>query len=381
MVNGELSVGEKAQSSTAVIKPAPASDTVKPTRQVAGCNATDAQRSLVDKFIAGDDLDSNQRKELYKRWADLHCYVWPLVKSGSNGIERSRAIKFTVNAIINNSLEPNAAYWQPAGSNKRDFAKPLPLLNDSDYRTVFELLKSDDLPVRTEATRFVRNLPVDKFAILFNEQADKQDLLPSSQRERLAIAASFFHYGRIVEWLDESQEDAAKVTTAVTSEFKSASRWINKPALGESAKAYEAMLWYARAIVERERIRNDEAAKVSFRQVIESISATLEPYPSNALHLAQAAAVTFSGSDPNPLLKEIKTADVYSSSTPLSLPSAPSSLALYAGPGEAFKRVPAKNFTSPTGSRMLLRKGDWLFVQYRDQIGWIKREQKIAGPG
>jgi len=377
VVNGELSVGEKGNSSAGdvvIVKSAPSSGPSKPARSVATCGPSDSQL-LIDRFVRGDDLDPAQRKDLYKEWPNLHCYVWPLVKSEANGLERARAIKFTVNAMINNSLDgSNLIYWQPAGSNKRDFSRSLPLLQEPDYKLVFELLKSDDLADRTEATRFVRNLPVDRFVTLFSEQADKQNALTNSQRERLAIAASFFHYGRIVEWLDPSADDNAKVAAAVTSEFKAASRWINKASLGDSAKAYEAMLWYAKAIVERERIKSDGAAKASFKQVIESIAATSEPYPSNPLHIAQAAAVTFSDTDPTPILKEIRAADVYTSSTPLSFSTGQPAAnpLLYAGPGESHKRLPARTFVSGGNSRMLLRKGDWLFVQNNELIGWIR---------
>ncbi|WP_166295257.1 hypothetical protein [Bradyrhizobium sp. 2S1] len=77
VVNGELSVGEKARangSSSPLNKTASTIEVAKPTRQVSGCGATDAQRLSLDKFMVGDDLDANERKELYKQWGNLHCY-------------------------------------------------------------------------------------------------------------------------------------------------------------------------------------------------------------------------------------------------------------------------------------------------------------------
>lgn len=385
-VNGELSVGEKAQPGAA--SPLPKNPTSlstpsAPPRFVAGCGATAAQRAILDTFISGDDLDTNRRKELYSQWRDFHCYVWPLVKKGETALERSRALKLTANAIINNSLEANPTYWQPSGPNRRDFTKPLPMLVEADYRTVFELLKSDDLPVRNEATRFIRNLPVDKFERLFVEQSGKLDQLTSTQRERIAIAASFMYYGRIVEWLDPPKEEASKVIAVTGSDFKAALKWTDKTNLAESAKAYEAMLWYAKAIVERETLKNEDLARNSFRSVLDLMSLTLEPYPSNPLHLAQAVvAVTLSGDAGlvQQAFQEIRGSETYSSSTPLNYPNAPKSIALNSAPGDQFKRTPAKNLVNANEARMLLRKGDWVFVQYRDQLGWIKRETRVAGP-
>jgi hypothetical protein len=346
----------------------------KASRIEPSCGIDPAIKPNADKYVAGDDLDANARTDIYNQGSAAYCYIWPIIKNGSDPSDRARAVRLLANVIINNSLDPSdPTYWQPQGANKRDFSRRLPMLAETDYRAIFDLIRSSDSGIRREATRFVRLLPVDRFAALYNEYAERSNLAPA-ERERIAIASAFSFYGRIVEWLDASPEDSGKVASQVSADFNASKKWLGKDVLGESAKAYEAMLWYAKAIVERERIRIDDG-KTSFRQVLDAISNTSEPYPSNPLHLAQAVAIVFAA-DPATTqlaLRDIRSAEGYPPATLLDTQIAQTGPTLFAGPNTNYKRTIAKILSKDGSARVLLRKNDWLFVQNKDQIGWLKR--------
>jgi hypothetical protein len=368
----------------------PASTDVKtdafqnPTESLTGCASAPPEpiRAEVDKYISGDDLDRSRRTVIYSSWSSLHCYVWSFVSSVNNKaapVERARALRLVVNAIINNSTKSDPLYWQPGGANRREFNQDLPYLLAKDYKTVFDLSQTDDVLVRGEAVRFIRGLPVDRFAALFVESIAKLPELPATQRERLGIASAFMYYNRIVEWLDGDTIDSTKAVNSIRSDFEAARRWTADPVLGKAAKSYEAMLWYSRAIVERERVLAPDKGKSSFATMITELTGAPEPYPSNYRHIAQALAVSQGGEKSQEILTQIGTADSYAPSTFLgdqpTLHEA--STALYAGPGDQF-RLLAKSLTERSTALLLLHKGDWYLASGKDWIGWFRRSAMTA---
>ena len=374
-----------------VAAPTPASTDVKPdafrppTQSLTGCATAPLEpiRAEVDKYISGDDLDRSRRTAIYSSsGTSLHCYVWSLVSNVDNktpAVERARALRLVVNAIINNSTKSDPLYWQPGGANRREFNQDLPYLLAKDYKTVFDLSQTDDVLVRGEAVRFIRDLPVDRFAALFVESGTKLPELPPAQRERLGIASAFMYYNRIVEWLDGDTIDSTEAINSVRSDFDAARRWTTDAVLGKAAKSYEAMLWYARAIVERERMLTPDKGKNSFATMITELTGAPEPYPSNYRHIAQALGVSQGGEKSQEILTQIETAHSYTPTTLLgdepNLREA--SAALYAGPGDQY-RLLAKSVTDRSTARLLLHKGDWYLASGKDWIGWFRRSVKAS---
>jgi hypothetical protein len=353
---------------------------------VAGCVPPADLRDALDRFLQGEDFERTQRDAFYARWREIQCYVRPLATgSGDQTVAapmRARALRLLTNTIINNSEMPgdNGKYWQPTGPNKRDFGLPLPHVSASDLRAIFALIPSDEDVLRAEALRFVKTVPVDALELLFREKAAATAALSLRQRERYAIAASFMYYGRIVEWLDVPSlppPDKAPIQQAVTADWTQSRTWTRDALFeGKSAKPYEAMLLYAKAIVEREAPLTPDRGGATFKAMLDAIQSTGDAYPSNHLHIAQAVAITF-GRDPTStleILRALPAADNYPPATMMD-PSrgftAPS-YALYAGPDRKYPALPAQ-VSNGEGARLLLRIGDWHLISARGKVGWILR--------
>lgn len=370
----DLTQGEPPPSTAAATAP-PADAAPRQQRVVAGCSPTDALRNDIDSFMQGYDLDQSRRMNLYANWASLHCYVWPLVRKNDANFSptaRGRALKLTVGAILNAPAMPDqiAGYWQPQGENKRDFSKMPPYLLPSDYKVIFDLVRTDDILLRGEAIRAIRYLPVDRFEMLFREQLDALDSLKPAERERFAIAASFMYYNRIVEWLDD---DPVKPTSAlIATDFNATESWITESLLGKSVNSYEAMLLYAKGIVERERQLTPDRGKNTFVAMVKAVETMADSYPSNFRHIAQGLALARGGADAQSILNLVKEVDVYPAATPLVVdPPLAGQQDIYAGPGEQFQ----KQSVTFDGSQahLLMRKGEWSLGNGPGWVGWLHR--------
>jgi hypothetical protein len=342
----------------------------------AGCAPSDAHRALIDKYLEGDNLNQNQRMELFADWTNLHCYVWPFVQNSSGEIgssQRGHALRLTVYAIEN--APAAGGYWQPQGENKRDFSKDPPYLKPSDYATIFELAKSDDVYLRGEALYAIRCLPVDRLEMLFKAQLPSLDSLSAAQRERLAIAASFMYYNRIVEWLDN--DPLVKPSNAIISaEYGEASSWISSDLLGKSKNSYAAMLLYAKAIVQRERGLVPDLGRDTFAAMIKAVEAMEDSYPSNLRHIAQALAITRGGDDARDILSAIKNVDTYPSATLLALnPQPVGDTDVFAGPDQRFQKQTV-NIDTTQKAYLLLRKSDWYLGSGPGWVGWLQSSPK-----
>jgi hypothetical protein len=367
-VGGEVVARQNVRSNKLEIALAPV------TRKVEGCPIAGDFQEKTDKFLAGDELDRQARSQLYENWSTVHCYVWPIIaglEKGVASLERSRAIKLLVNAIMNNSqMSDNAAYWQPNGDSRRDFSRSLPFLRGSDLKVIVDLLATDDDLIRAEAIRFVRTLPVDPITVMFRDKLQHLGSLPAQQRERFAIAASFHYYNRTVEWLYEKSPDTTKINQAVQLEFNEGQAW-PKQILNNGAKAYEAMLHYARGIVEREKKLVVDLGKSSFQNMLGALAMTGEGYPSNYLHVAQALAVVHGGPSTQDILRQIHSVEPYPPATFLENDTSfrDAQFDLYAGPSD--KVALSLKLDSKSGVRLLLRQGDWHLVHAPNRIGWI----------
>jgi hypothetical protein len=368
--------------SNAATAPPPAETAAQPKRVVAGCNPDDTLRRDVDSYLQGYDLDHDHRTNLYDSWAGLHCYVWPLVRKSDASFSpttRARALKLTVGAIMNAPATADQIkdYWQPQGENKRDFAKPLPYLVSADYKTVFDLVRSDDILLRGEAIRTIRYLPVDKFEALFGQQLGSVDSLSPAERERFAIAASFMYYNRIVEWLDEDDAAPTPTSALIAPDFNAAKRWITRDLLGKSVNSYDAMLLYAKGIVERERNLTADRGKSTFAAMMTAVEKMEDSYPSNFRHIAQGLAISRGGADAQSILNQVKEVDVYPAATPLTFdpPIAPQQN-IYVGPADQFqKRAMTIDISQ---AHLLLKKGEWYLGNGLGWVGWLHRPSKSS---
>ena len=350
-----------------------------PTEMFSDC-PTPVSQTLIDQYLGGNDLDRPQRQRLYNEWKDIRCYVlaraFPKPGAKVVSLEQSRAIRLYLNVIVNTGGAQGAtASWQP-GVIKRDFDKPLPsVVNEADLKKIFDLVGSDDDLVRAEAIRFVRNLPVDFFERSFKEKRARLNESPVKLRERYAIGASFFHYNRIVEWLyAKAETDKAGIRQSINAEWNSSRAWMQDSLFEKSAKPYEAILFYAKGIVERERKLTEDQGRASFAAMLTALRAIGEGYPFNHLHVAQALAIVEGEASTEVILRQIGTSDYYQAATSVESESAltASAYTLYAGPGKNF---PSKSdFRPQNGGHLLLRQGGWHLVLAKDRIGWINQE-------
>lgn len=350
--------------------------------------AAPTNQLLLDQFLAGNDLEKNQRQRLYGEWGGIRCYVlsraFPTPSAQVSSLEQSRAIRLLLNVIVNTRESQTAsAYWQP-GIFKRDFGRPLPsVVSEADLKKIFELLTADDDLVRAEAIRFIRNLPVDLFEKLFRERKTRLNELPMKARERYAIGASFFYYNRIVEWLSARPEaDKTNMQQAINAGWNAGRAWTQDAFfVGKSAKPYEAILMYAKGIVERERKLTDDQGRSSFATMLTALRAAGDGYPFNHLHVAQAVAIVDGETSTEAILKQISIADYYPAATLVEdEPSLSAAVyTLYAGPGKNFPRI-KDEFPRQQGGRLLLRQGDWHLLLARERIGWINHNAEEATP-
>ncbi|MCA1499876.1 hypothetical protein [Bradyrhizobium sp. NBAIM14] len=353
-----------------------------------GCQPDATIRPLIDAFLNGDDLEKKVRQDqIYPNWPNVNCYVLPIATSINPGTlpqQQSRALKLLINAIINNSLIPgDLTYWQLEGTKKRDFRKSLPYLQDGDILRIFEFVASDEPPVRAEALRFVKLLPVDALERLFKLKLQRMKANAGENRdspiktERFAVAAISLYYNRIVESLDGDAD--ASTRSALGADFASGSEWAVDAFLnGRSAKPYEAMLLYAKGIVERELKFTDSGTpsyRATFAKMISRLKLTEESYPLRPLHIAQAMAYTTSLSESalTDMLKQLQQAEQITPALALdeSFQIAGKSLPMFSGPRKDLGIGVAAS--TKDGANILLRLGDWYFVRGNGKIGWISR--------
>jgi len=354
------------------------------------CFNDDELRTLVDRFLDGDDLDKQTRQQqVYPKWQKANCYVLPIalnVRQKFPPARQARALRLMIYTIINNSEIPgDLTYWQMEGSNRRDFSRRLPFVQEPDLARIFELVPSPDGPVRAEALRFVRTLPVDPFERLFTQKRPQLGSLPAEEQERFAVAANSLYYNRIVEWLDASDEekrDKPRIARAIAPEFAKGRDWARDAYFnGRSAKPYEATLLYAKGIVEHEIGLTDDsgqpAFKSTFARMLATLKATEDSYPLRPLHIAQALVFT---SVPDramsDALRKIQPADSLTPSIALDekSPFAGKDVPMYAAPRKETALSLGASIGVRDGGYLLLRSGDWYLASARNKIGWIMRQ-------
>jgi hypothetical protein len=335
------------------------------------CELPAATKTDIDAFLAGDDLNPQSRQEIYKRWAEgPHCYVWRTITSGkSSAPSKARAMR-----LLNYALKNiDNAYWQLSGKTRRDFQKIPAPLTAADLRVIFRLAHAEDDQIRGEAAAFIRYYPVDAFEVQFRTAVDQLNAMPLAQREKLATTAAFMYYNRIAEQLSGGG-DKAKIQQVINQEFDRGQKWTADSNFSEdAAKAYRAMLLYARAAVDRWAIRSDGGVQ-DFATMLELLRQTEAAYPQRHTHIAQALAIV-GGVGTAEALEAIKTSIAYPADTSLeddpTVPEPP--YRLFSGPGENYKRLPGR--VDKKEARMLMRFGDWVLIHTKGKIGWITRAQ------
>ncbi len=170
--------------------------------------------------------------------------------------------------------------------------------------------------------------------------------------------------------------DKANIRQAMNGEWNAGRTWTQDSFFeGKSAKPYEAILLYAKGIVERERKLTDDQGRVSFASMLAVLRATEDSYPFNHLHVAQALAVVEGETSTDAILKQISTADYYPAATLVEdEPSLSAAVyTLYAGPGKNFPSLRTE-FHTQRGGRLLLRQGSWHLILAPERIGWVSQD-------
>lgn len=381
--------GAHAESVVATAPPAEAAPRATPEpdallQEKANCIAEENRRRQMLTYLNGSDLDQAQRFELYKNWDQLSCLVLPALENTSarfSSRNQGRAMRFLASTIINRSNETNTTYWQ-SNSLKRDFSRSLPSYVENKYiELIVNLVASEDDYVRAEAIRFVKLLPNHQVEKQFQLKLDNlTDLKRSSKREYFTIGANALYYNRIVEWLNipdgAKAEQKVAAINDISREFGKAQSWMKDDFfIKRSPKPFSAMLYYARAIVERELALTPDLGKASFAQMLALLRSTNEPYPSRARHIGQALVFSASfpeGSDQRSGLRAVQSATDYDlvrvmdGKDPFSNKKYP----LYPVPDT---RVPqmAAQVSADDNARLLLQSGDWHLVSAVGKIGWI----------
>uniref|UniRef100_Q07V28 Uncharacterized protein n=1 Tax=Rhodopseudomonas palustris (strain BisA53) TaxID=316055 RepID=Q07V28_RHOP5 len=382
--------GAHADSVVATASPAelPARATPEPDallQEKASCIADEPRRGQMLAYLNGSDLDQEQRFELYRNWDQLSCLVLPVLEnSAARFVSRNqgRSLRFLASTIINKSNEANATYWQ-SNNLKRDFNKSLPSYVDGKYiELIINLVASEDDYVRAEAIRFVKLLPNHQVENQFQRKFDNlADLKSSPKREYFAIGASALYYNRIVEWLNLPDSAKADQRTAATGDiskdFAKAQSWMRDDLfVDKSPKPFSAMLYYARAIVEREGALTPDIGKGSFGQMLALLRSTNEPYPSRAKHIGQALVYSGSFAEKSPDqrsgLRAVQGATEYDLVRVMDGkdPFANKKYPLFFVPDA---RAPAlgAQVSADDSARLLLQSGDWHLVSAVGKIGWI----------
>jgi len=355
---------------------------LNPMPLASGCLVgADDVRELVDRFLLGDDLDKDTRRQIYGKWPSINCYVLPLAVDPSvkvSGQVRSRAIKLLTNAIANNSTQADRQYWQPNGAKKRNFALNLPFVQGTDLERIFAQIEMDDDLVRGQAIQFIKTFPIDAFDKLFRSKltalTGSQSAIPKPQVERYAVAASGIYYNRVTDWLNGViNVDQVAAQKSISADFDQSQKWTNETFLHNRAKAYAAMEYYARGIVERELQLGDRGVN-DFTAMLTLLKQTNEAYPSRSIHIAQALGIVSGGSDVavSDILRQIQSADDLGAASSFddSTPFAGRSFALYAGPRQNYPKLGPAVETKEGGS-LLLQTGNSYLLRTSNKIGWI----------
>jgi hypothetical protein len=378
--------GAVSPAITTKLDSAPAKVTTKtdliPLPLSSGCLAgADDVRELVDRFLLGDDLDKDTRRQIYGKWPSINCYVLPLAVDPSvkvSGQVRSRAIKLLTNAIANNSTQADRQYWQPNGAKKRNFALNLPFVRGPDLERIFAQIEMDDDLVRGQAIQFIKTFPIDAFDKLFQNKltalTGSQAAIPKLQLERYGVAASGLYYNRITDWLNGPiNVDQVGAQKSISADFDQSQKWTQETFLNNSAKVYAAMEHYARGIVERELQLSDRGVS-DFTAMLTSLKQTNQAYPSRSIHIAQALGIVSGGSDAvvSDILRQIQSADDLGAASSFddSTPFAGKPFPLYAGPRQNYPKLGAAVETREGGS-LLLQSGNWYLVRTSNKIGWV----------
>jgi hypothetical protein len=275
----------------------------------------------------------------------------------------------------------NPTYWQP-NSGKRDFSLPLPKYLPSKYiQLIVNLVGVDDDYVRAEAVRFIKLLPNNQVEAQF--QAKLQQIAEgktTSGRQFFAIGAAALYYNRIVEWLSVSDAQKANRKSAANSdvakEFVAGQAWMRDEFfVGRSAKPFLAMLWYARAIVEREMALLDDRGKASFNQMLSVLRSTPDPYPSRSQHIGQALVLSSSLVEGS--AQQRNALRLVQAATEFDLVRTMDGKDPFANKSYALSLVPETLQTeiqvaAGDNARVLLQSAVWYLVSGKGKIGWIK---------
>jgi hypothetical protein len=369
------------ESAPAVVPEASSSNAAAKTRALVSSTlcASSPNQSVVDRYVGGDDLNLATRKKLYRGWDELHCYVISILADSKRAsADRARAIKLLTYGLANS----DGGYWQPDGSAPRDFGKAIPYLQPQEINLLFELVQSDDDVVREQVLRLVRALPLDSLERLFRTEHRQIDSVKQPPRERLAIAASFLYYNRIVDYLngdsDLSVSQKADIRKAIENEMTAALPWTNDALFtGNNGKSYRAMLYYAMGIVEREKQLSPDLGKARFSALLNALRKSADGYPTNYLHIAQALAIVDGGDQRQAILEKIKKAEWYAPAVFFDDTSNMGRMVdLFAGPGDDWKLKPQLKLSK--NIRLLMHLKDWDLVHGDGQIGWMRRPQHTA---
>ena len=384
---------ETANPPSPATPPGPATPSAPPTpfETAADCIKDDTLKGQVISYLGGDDLDSKAQFNLYARWSDISCLPDDIInddKKRFSAGNQARAIRLLASTVINNSGQTAKTYWQPLGP-KRDFTKPLPAYFDETLRkSIFALLAADDDTVRAEAIRLIKLVPDDQFETLFQSKLAEMVTWqgPPAVRERYAIAANAFYYNRIVEWLNvpdqaKAAQRAAAYAQVSNKDFPNAQQWMRDDFfVGRSSKPFLAMLLYAKGIVEHELESIDDFGKATFKQMLSTLELTGDPYPSRALHIAQALVLSSDvlKQQEETLLKTVQNATELDVGRVVDQAGfGTTSYDLFIAP-DSRKRSPPESVTASEQppAQLLLQSADWYLIRKKGKIGWAHNAAK-----
>jgi hypothetical protein len=372
--------GPQAAKQSQAPTPPPQPSAGPPPSRTANCQPP-AERSLVDQFVAGTDLTNPNLQKLYAIWDRIDCHIWTIIAAGNRpSSERARALKLLRLAVAHQGV----GSWQPAGSRRgrREFSQTLPYLQPNDYEAIFELMQLNDPELQREALIFIRSYPVDRFEALFHGAFVRTAQLDRKIVERIASAAAFLYYNRIVEFLYEipasgenlssDQKDHALKSMAADRskgfEWTEDSKFTNG-----NGKAYRAMLYYALGLVEHEKkLKPAQVAKENYESMLNTLGQGAVVYPTNPLHIAQALAFRYGNDQDIAILQRVKNADRTSEVflDQLGL-QAGTKVDLYAGPGKQFPKL-NRQVEVAGGVPVVLQLKDWDLIQSHDAVGWVQ---------
>lgn len=365
------------EQTTAAPRLQPAASEPTPPSKACRDTPSDSSLTLVKQFIGGNDLDFTTRKSIYANWDDVHCHVLSILFDPARPItQRARALRLTTFGLAN----IDDRKWQPGTKTYRDFSMPIPLLSRAEEDYIFALTQSNADALREQALLFVRTLPSNSIEDRLTKIARDIDSLPQPYKERHAIAAIYFYYNRIVEYLNEPPGNPLQERLMIRAEIgKYTARvtpWLRDPLFSNgNASSYRAMIAYATAIVEREKKLTNEQGRANFAKMLAELKSSSDGYPSNFLHIAQALAFV-DGAQSQPILERIKKSQNYPPAVFLEDKAGNSTAELFAGPGD-FSKI-ADKFKPDRNVRLLMRFNEWDMVLGNGQVGWMRRQANTA---